>query len=166
MRPVATPPDAPPDDAVARVRAALTERGVACEVQVLADSTRTAADAAAALGCDVAQIVKSLVFRTVATDRPVLVLASGAHRVDAAVVGDVIGEEIAQADAAFVRARCGFELGGVAPVGHLEPPIAFVDETLFEHDVVWAAGGSPHAVFELTPDLVVTITGGSVGLVR
>jgi len=163
---VTTPPDPEPDSAVARVREALAAHDVACEVQVLADSTRTAADAAAALGCDVAQIVKSLVFRTTVTDRPVLVLASGAHRVDAAVVGAAIGEEIAQADAAFVRARCGFELGGVAPVGHLEPLLAFVDETLFEHEVVWAAGGSPNAVFELTPDVVVAITGGAVGPVR
>ncbi len=156
----------PTDLAVARVRAALVAAGVEGEVRELADSTRTAADAAAALGCEVAQIVKSLVFRGVQTDRPVLVLASGAHRVDQTVVAATLGEPIEQAVAAFVRERCGFEFGGVAPVGHLEPPRAFVDESLFEHGVLWAAGGSPHAVFELTPDTLVRITDGTVGPVR
>ncbi len=133
---------------------------------MLADTTRTAADAAAALGCDVAQIVKSLVFRALETDRPVLVLASGAHRVDPAVIGAALDEDVAQADAEFVRARCGFEFGGVAPVGHLEQPIAFVDDTLLDLDAVWAAGGSPHAVFPLTPAELVAITNGTVGPVR
>ncbi len=133
---------------------------------MLAATTRTAADAAAALECSVAQIVKSLVFRAPATDRPILVLASGAHRVDPRVVGAALGEEIVQADAAFVRDRCGFELGGVAPVGHLESPVAFVDGTLLDHEVLWAAGGSAHAVFPLTPQGLVEITGGTVGPVR
>ncbi|HEU5301841.1 MAG TPA: YbaK/EbsC family protein [Acidimicrobiia bacterium] len=155
-----------PDPAVARVRAALEAHGLADGVTVLADTTRTATDAASALGCAVAQIVKSLVFRAPATDRAVLVLASGAHRVDPAVVGAKVGEDIEQADARFVRERCGFEFGGVAPVGHLTPPVAFVDETLFDHDVIWAAGGSPHAVFSLTPAELAAITGATVGPVR
>lgn len=144
----------------------LRSRGIEHDVQVLADSTRTAADAAAALGCDVAQIVKSLVFRGVASDRPVLVLASGAHRVDVDVVAAAVGEAIVQADAAFVLDRCGFQLGGVAPVGHLEAPFAFVDETLLDHSVLWAAGGSAHSVFPLTPQELVDLTRGTVGPVR
>ena len=148
-----------------RVRAALSAAGIDRAVVELDRSTRTAADAAAALDCDVAQIVKSLVFRA-ASGTPVLVVASGAGRVDEALVGAAIGEEITQADAAFVRERTGFPIGGVAPVGHVEAPVVLVDADLMALDVLWAAGGTPSAVFTLSPVELVAITGGRIVRVR
>ena len=122
-------------------------------------STRTAAEAAAAIGCEVAQIAKSLVFRGLTTNRPVLVVASGVNRVDEALVAALIGEPIGKADAEFVRARTGFAIGGVAPVGHTEAPISVLDEDLMELGETWAAAGTPHAVFKLLPSQLVELTG-------
>jgi prolyl-tRNA editing enzyme YbaK/EbsC (Cys-tRNA(Pro) deacylase) len=149
-----------------RVAVALREHGIEREIVTFDASTRTAADAAAALGCDVGQIVKSLVFRGETSDRPVLVVASGAGRVDEALVAEAVGEPIAKADAAFVRDRTGFAIGGVAPLGHREPPIVVVDEDLLALDVLWAAAGTPNAVFTLDPDQLVRISGGKVARVR
>src|SRR5690349_14782683 len=117
-----------------RVSQALAAAGLAAEVRVLEASTRSAADAAAAIGCTVAQIAKSLVFRTRDTSRPVLVVASGTNRVDEAAVAALVGETLAKADAAFVRDRTGFAIGGVAPVGHREPPVTLIDRDLLEFD--------------------------------
>lgn len=149
-----------------RVIAALREQGIDREVVTFDTSTRTAADAATALGCDVAQIVKSLVFRGSTSDRPVLVVASGAGRVDEMLVAEAIGEPIAKADAAFVRDRTGFAIGGVAPLGHREPPIVVVDEDLLALEALWAAAGAPNAVFALDPDELLRISGGKVARVR
>ena len=149
-----------------RVRAALREHGIDREIVTFDASTRTAADAATALGCEIAQIVKSLVFRGEMSDRPVLVVASGAGRVDEELVTAVVGEPIGKADAAYVRDRTGFAIGGVAPLGHLEPPIVVVDEDLLRLDVLWAAAGAPNAVFTLDPDELVRISGGQVARVR
>jgi prolyl-tRNA editing enzyme YbaK/EbsC (Cys-tRNA(Pro) deacylase) len=149
-----------------RVRAALRDQGIDREIVTFEAPTRTAADAATALDCDIGQIVKSLVFRGETSDRPVLVVASGAGRVDEAMVADAIGEPIGTADAAFVRGRTGFAIGGVAPLGHLEPPIVVVDEDLLRLDVLWAAAGAPNAVFTLGPDELVRISGGQVARVR
>ena len=107
-----------PPKVIQRVQDALAARGFAGEIRELAQSTRSAAEAAAALGCQVDQIAKSLVFRGAESDRLVLVIASGANRVDEAKVAAIVGEPIAKADAAFVRARTGFAIGGVPPVGH------------------------------------------------
>ena len=128
-------------------------------------TTRTAAEAAAAIGCDVAQIAKSLVFRTAETGRPILVIASGVNRVDerriAAVLADAIGgEAIVRPDAGFVRARTGYAIGGVAPIGHAETPVTVIDADLFRHERIWAAAGTPNTVFELTPDALADMTGG------
>lgn len=147
---------------VQRVRDALAGHGVATEVVELAQSTRTAQEAARAIGCDVAQIVKSLVFRGVESGRPVLVLASGTNRVDEARVAAQLDESIAGADAAFVREHTGFAIGGVAPVGHPAAMTALLDRDLLRFDVVWAAAGSPHAVFRITPDELVRASGASV----
>ena len=117
----------------------------------LPDSTRTAVEAAAAVGCSVAQIVKSLVFRTLESDEPVLVLASGATRVDEGRVGAHLGEPVEKASAEFVRQRTGFSIGGVPPVGHSTALRTLVDERLGELAELWAAAGTPHAVFPLTP---------------
>ena len=109
--------------------------------------TRTAAEAAAAVGCTVAQIAKSLIFRTRDTNRPVLVVASGANRVDEKRIAAEIGERIVRADADFVRDATGFAIGGVPPVGHKTPPVTLIDDDLFQHQTIWAAAGTPNAVF-------------------
>ena len=145
-----------------RVQTALRERGIPSEVVELAASTRTAQEAANALGCQVAQIVKSLVFRATPSNRAVLVLASGANRVDEAAIGKLLGETIGRADPTFVRDHTGFAIGGVAPTGHLEPLPTFLDEDLFRYDDLWAAAGTPHAVFHITPAQLAELTGGTV----
>jgi prolyl-tRNA editing enzyme YbaK/EbsC (Cys-tRNA(Pro) deacylase) len=122
--------------------------------------TRTAADAAAAVGCTVAQIAKSLIFRTRETNRSVLVVASGANRVDEKRIAAEIGERIVRADADFVRQATGFVIGGVPPVGHKTPPITLIDDDLYQHDANWAAAGTPNAVFQLTPERLAGLTGG------
>lgn len=121
-------------------------------------STKTSADAAAAIGCTVAQIAKSLVFR--AGDRPVLVVASGTNRVDEKKVGALLGEAIGRADADFVREKTGYAIGGVAPVGHAVPPAVLLDADLRQYETIWAAAGTPNAVFRLTPADLETLTGG------
>lgn len=127
--------------------------------------TRTAEDAATAIGCKVAQIAKSLVFRA-ASERPVLVVASGVHRVDEKTISALVGEPIARADADFVREATGFAIGGVPPVGHRMAPVALIDESLMAFEEIWAAAGTPNAVFRLTPTELVQLTGGTVAMVR
>ncbi|MCZ8185564.1 MAG: YbaK/EbsC family protein [Beijerinckiaceae bacterium] len=124
-------------------------------------STRTAADAAAAVGCTVAQIAKSLVFRA-ASGGAVLVVASGPNRVSEAKVAALLGEPIGRADATFVRDVTGFAIGGIPPVGHATPLLTLLDETLGRHAEIWAAAGTPNAVFRLTFDDLVRLTGGRV----
>lgn len=130
-------------------------------VSTFPDGTRTAADAAAAIGCDVAQIAKSLVFRR-AGGAPLLVVASGVNRVDEAKVAALVGEPIGKADAAFVRGATGFAIGGVPPAGHAQPIETLVDEDLLGHDEIWAAAGTPRTVFPLTPSELLAMTGGRV----
>jgi len=125
-------------------------------------STRTAAEAAAAIGCTVSQIAKSLIFRAVESRRPVLVIASGKVRADESRVCEILGEEIARADADFVRKNTGYSIGGVPPLGHRNRPVVFIDKSLFEFDEIWAAAGTPNAVFRLRPDDLVRLTGGTV----
>ena len=127
--------------------------------------TRTAADAAAAIGCTVAEIAKSLLFRA-ASGRPVLVAASGVNRVDEKKVAALLGEKIGRADADFVRLKTGFAIGGVPPVGHVEPPVALIDADLMAFESIWAAAGTPNAVFRLTPAALVRLTGGQVAEVK
>ena len=124
--------------------------------------TRTAADAAAAVGCEVAQIAKSLIFKTARTHRPVLVIASGVNRVDEKKIASAIGEKIERADADFVREKTGFAIGGVPPVGHAEAPITLVDQDLMRLDFIWAAAGTPNAVFQTTPTRLTELARGRV----
>ena len=145
-----------------KVQDALAAAGFTNTVVELPDSARSAAEAAAAVGCDVAQIVKSLVFRGRDTGRAVLVVASGGHRVDEQRVAAVVGEAIEKASAEFVREQTGFAIGGVPPLGHAHPPVAVVDEALLAHERIWAAAGHPRAVFALTPAELVRMTGGTV----
>jgi prolyl-tRNA editing enzyme YbaK/EbsC (Cys-tRNA(Pro) deacylase) len=148
-----------------RVQDALSAAGFTNAVVELPDSARTAVDAAAAVGCDVGQIVKSLLFEAVPSGRAVLVAASGSHRVDEQAVAAVLGERIVRASPDFVRARTGFAIGGVPPIGHAEPVVTVVDEALLAYDRIWAAAGHPHAVFALTPAELVRMTAGTVARV-
>ena len=146
-----------------RVQDALAALGFEMgQVVELPASTRTAAEAAAAIGCTVAQIAKSLVFRGVQSGEPVLVIASGANRVNEARVAEHLGEPIAKADADYVRAQTGFVIGGVPPVGHDRPLRTFIDADLRQYQEIWAAAGTPHAVFRLTPADLERLTGGEV----
>ena len=145
-----------------KVQDALRSAGFSNEVIELPDSARTAAEAAAAVGCEVAQIVKSLLFEARPSGRAVLVAASGSHRVDEKAVAAVLGEAIARASADFVRERTGFAIGGVPPIGHAQPVVSVVDEALLQYGRIWAAAGHPHAVFSLTPQELVRMTGGQV----
>jgi prolyl-tRNA editing enzyme YbaK/EbsC (Cys-tRNA(Pro) deacylase) len=153
-------------DSARRVQAALQARGLDCAVVEMPQTTRTAAEAAAAIGCTVAQIAKSLVFRAVASDAPVLVIASGVNRVDEKRVAGLCGEKIGRADADFVRARTGFAIGGVPPLGHATPLATYIDEDLLQFEAIWAAAGTPFAVFRLTPADLVRATGGTVAQVK
>jgi len=130
------------------------------EVLEFTESTRTAEEAAAAIGCSVAQIAKALIFRTADTSQSVLVVASGPNRVDEKKIAQQVGEKIVRADADFVRAKTGYAIGGVPPVGHATPPIVLLDEDLLEFDSIWAAAGTPNAVFNLTPVQLQQLTQG------
>jgi len=149
-----------------KVQDALAARGFALQVIELQNSTRTSPEAAAAVGCSVGQIVKSIIFRAAQTDRVVLVLTSGANRVSESAIAARLGEPLAKANAEFVRTRTGFVIGGVAPVGHAEPPVTFIDEDLLQYTEIWAAAGTPNALFKLTPDELKQLTGGQVARVK
>lgn len=149
-----------------KVQEALSQSGLQLQVVEMPASTRTSVEAAQAVGCQVGQIAKSLVFKTRDTQRPILVIASGANRVDEAKIGALLGEPIEKADADFVRSRTGFVIGGVPPVGHIEALKTFIDEDLLPFEQIWAAAGTPHAVFPLTPTDLVQITHGELVTVR
>lgn len=148
--------------AATKVSEELQRLGVICEVKEMPESTRTAPEAAAAVGCDVAQIVKSLIFRSVTADEAVLVLVSGADRVDEAALASVLGEGVERASADFVRSRTGFAIGGVPPLGHSGPVATYLDEHLLDQPLVWAAAGTPRAVFPITPSELVRVTSAVV----
>ena len=133
-----------------RIQAALNERGSSAEVIQVPDSTRTAAEAAAALGTTVSQIVKSLVF--VADDRPLLVLTSGSERVSTEKVRALVGAKVSRPDADTVKRLTGYAIGGIPPLAHDTPARVLMDPHLLQFDVVWAAAGTPHAVFGIAPD--------------
>ena len=145
-----------------KVQQALNQHGVACTVVELPGSTRTSQEAAQAIGCLVEQIAKSLVFKTKTTKRPVLVVASGANRVNEKKLRDLLSEPVKKADADFVREHTGFAIGGVPPAGLSKPMEIFIDEDLFKYEEIWAAAGTPHAVFKLTAADLVKITQGKV----
>jgi prolyl-tRNA editing enzyme YbaK/EbsC (Cys-tRNA(Pro) deacylase) len=148
-----------------RVQAVLAAAGGEHKVVTFAETTRTAAEAAAAIGTTVAQIAKSVIFRAQESDRSVLVVASGVNRVDEKKVAALLGQPISRADPDFVRSRTGYVIGGVPPVGHATPPATFIDEDLMAFDEIWAAAGTPNSVFRLTPAELVKLTGGQVAAV-
>lgn len=145
-----------------KVQQALQALGVTLQVVELPDSTRTAIEAAQAVGCQVGQIVKSLVFKTKRSQRALLVIASGSNRVDEKLIEARIGEPLGKADAEFVRQQTGFAIGGVPPLGHASPLLTFIDQDLLQYERVWAAAGTPHAVFALNPADLARMTGGEI----
>ena len=145
-----------------KVQEALRGHGLACEVVQMQDTTRSAQDAARAVGCEVGQIVKSLVFKGKQSRQPVLVVTCGANRVNEKTIGKALAEPIKMADPDFVREVTGFAIGGVPPVGHRQTLKIFIDEDLLQYEEIWAAAGTPYAVFKLTPDDLKTITRGKV----
>ncbi|OGP74114.1 MAG: hypothetical protein A2V86_10805 [Deltaproteobacteria bacterium RBG_16_49_23] len=147
---------------VQKVREALKALGFPNEVMELQSTTRTSAEAAQAVGCQVEQIAKSIVFRSKHTDKPILVIASGPNRINEKKIEALISEPLGKADANFVREKTGFIIGGVPPVGHLEKIEIFIDEDLLKYEEIWAAAGTPNAVFKLTPSDLVKMTEGRV----
>ncbi len=149
-----------------KIQNLLTELGYAYTVVEHAESTRTAQEAADRAGCQLAQIVKSLIFRGKASNKPILVLTSGANRVDEKRISSYAGEPIARADADFVRAVTGFAIGGVPPIGHLQPMETYIDEDFLAFPVIWAAAGTPNAIFELKTEDLSKMTDGKVVQVK
>ena len=147
-------------DSARRVQDFLSSKGFGFEVQELPGSTRTAQEAADSVGCQVAQIAKSLVFRDKRLDRPVLVIASGANRVSLKKIEAATGLKLGKADAVFVKERVGYAIGGIPPAGHLEPLETFLDQDLKRYAVIWAAAGTPFAIFQLRPADLEPLTGG------
>jgi prolyl-tRNA editing enzyme YbaK/EbsC (Cys-tRNA(Pro) deacylase) len=145
-----------------KVQDALVALGLPHEIVELARPARTAVEAAAAVGCGVGQIAKSLVFRAAHSGRPILVIASGTNRVNERTVAALVAEPIEKADADFVRERTGFAIGGVPPLGHAQRIEPLIDEDLVAHTEIWAAAGHPNAVFKLSPGDLLTMTGGRV----
>jgi len=145
-----------------KVQEALNAIGLQLDVIELPDSTRTSQEAAQAIGCQVSQIAKSIVFRTLTSQRPILVIASSSNRVNEKTIANLIGEDIGKADADFVRSHTGFVIGGVPPLGHAEPLQIFIDHDLLQYSEIWAAAGTPHAVFRLTPEDLLRMSTGNV----
>jgi len=148
-------------DSAQRVADLLAALGHDKPVVMLPATGKTSAEAAAGLGCSIAEIAKSIVFRRVEDDRAVMVVASGINRVDERKVAALVGE-LGKADAKFVREKIGYAIGGVCPIGHREKTLLLVDEDLMKLGSVWAAAGHPHAVFNLTPQQLLAMTGAPV----
>ena len=150
--------------AVQRVHDALQAAGVEPRIVEFSESTRTAEDAARAIGATVERIVKSLVF--MAGDQPVLVLVSGVNRVATTRLAAILGAPVRRADADVVRTATGFAIGGVPPLGHATALTIVLDEDLLQYDLVYAAAGTPNAVFPITPDTLLRVTGARVAAVK
>jgi len=143
-----------------KIQDVLAALGTDFEVIELPSTTRTAVEAASAIGCLVEQIAKSILFRTVKDKKPVMVIASGVNRVNEARIADFVGEPIEKADAAYVREKTGFVIGGVPPIGHAEPIYTILDEDLLKLGELWAAAGTPKSVFKLSATSLVEMTAG------
>lgn len=145
-----------------KVADALSQLKIPCQILELSDSTRTAPEAAQAVGCSVGAIVKSLIFRGKFTGIPILILVSGSNRVDTTLIEQMINEPILRAEPDFVREHTGFAIGGVPPVGFPKPVTTLIDGDLLQYDLVWAAAGTPHAVFSIHPEDLEKVTGGQI----
>ena len=144
-----------------RVQSALQDAGLSVEIRETDDRARTAEGAAAAVGCQVDQIAKSIIFRGESSGHVVLFLTAGGNRVDPAKATQVAGQVLGKADADLIRAETGFAIGGVAPLGHLQRIEAYLDPRLLEFDTVWAAAGTPRHVFAIAPDDLLRVTGAT-----
>ena len=140
----------------------LNELGYAYSVIEHAESTRTAQEAADRAGCELGQIVKSLIFKGKDSGKPILILVSGPNRVNEKQIGEYAGEAIGKADADFVRTTTGFAIGGVPPVGHAEAMDTYLDEDFLKYATIWAAAGTPNAIFELKTEDLQKMTNGKV----
>lgn len=149
-----------------KVQNALEKQGLDLKVVEFIESTRTSAEAAERVGVSLGQIAKSLIFKGKESGQPVLVIASGANRVDEKKVAALLGEKIGRADPDFAREATGFVIGGIPPFGHIQPIVTFLDADLFQHEIIWAAAGTPNAVFELTPPQLEALAGGTVANIR
>jgi len=149
-----------------KIQDALRALGYDYTVIEHAESTRTAQEAADRAGCELGQIVKSLIFRGKTSGKPILVLTSGANRVDEKRIAAYAGEPIGRADADFVRAATGFAIGGVPPIGHTQKMETYLDEDFLQHQTIWAAAGTPNAIFELRTEDLQRMTGGKVTRVK
>ncbi|MCX6048574.1 MAG: YbaK/EbsC family protein [Chloroflexi bacterium] len=145
-----------------KVQDALIAGGFSNQIIELADSTRTSVEAAIAVGCEVAQIAKSLIFQGRESRHAILVIASGVNRVNEKRLAELLGEKLQKPDADFVREQTGFVIGGVPPIGHSHMLTTYIDEDLLQYAEIWAAAGHPHAVFKLTPAELVRMTSGTV----
>lgn len=153
-------------DSAQQVQNKLIELGYANKVIELPDSTRTAQEAADTIGCEVAHIAKSIIFRLKNNDKPLLVIASGVNRINEKQINNHLNDNLGKADADFVREHTGFVIGGVPPLGHIESIITLIDEDLLQFREIWAAAGHPRAVFQLTPEELVQMTKGRVICVK
>ena len=145
-----------------RVRAALDAAGIETEILEMAGLTKTAQQAADEAGCTLDQIAKSVIFRGLESNEAILFLTAGGNRVDDAKASHVAGEPLGKADAALIRAQTGFAIGGVSPVGHLNPIRAFLDPRLMEFDVVYGAAGTPRHIFPIAPPVLQAVTGAKI----
>jgi len=156
----------PLPSAAQKVQDALDAAGLPYQVIELPQTTRTSVEAAQAIGCQVAQIAKSLIFKTSTTDRAILVIASGANRVNEAILKELVGEPLEKPDADFVREKTGFVIGGVPPLAHAHKLDTYIDEDLLSYDTIWAAGGTPFAVFQLASKDLPAMTGGQLAKIK
>jgi prolyl-tRNA editing enzyme YbaK/EbsC (Cys-tRNA(Pro) deacylase) len=148
------------------VQAELDNYGLALNVVEMEESTRTSQEAANTVGCQVGQIAKSLVFKGEMTNNPILVIASGANRVNEKRIAGYVGEKIQKPNADYVLEKTGYAIGGIPPIGHIHKLSCFVDEDLMQYEWIWAAAGTPFAVFRLTPQQLTAITGGKMVQVK
>ena len=155
----------PLKNAAQKVQDAVNALGFDFRITQFKETTRTSADAAAAIGCTLGQIAKSLVFRAKQSNTAVLIITSGSNRVNEKMIKEILGENISRADADFVREQTGFAIGGIPPVGHNQKLTTLIDEDLLQYEEIWAAAGTPNAVFRLTPPQLVELTGGQVAKV-
>jgi prolyl-tRNA editing enzyme YbaK/EbsC (Cys-tRNA(Pro) deacylase) len=149
-----------------KVQDTLQSLGFNLQVIEFEQTTRTSAEAAQAVGCEVGQIAKSLIFKGKQSGKAILIIASGANRVDEKKIRALVGEKVEKPDAGFVREQTGFVIGGVPPVGHVQKLETLIDEDLLKFEAIWGAAGTPNAVFRLTPADLVRMTDGRVVNIR
>jgi prolyl-tRNA editing enzyme YbaK/EbsC (Cys-tRNA(Pro) deacylase) len=145
-----------------KIQSVLNKFGYELNVLELFGSTRTSQEAADTIGCSVGQIAKSLIFKGKVSNKPILIIASGANRVNEKVIKKYVGEKIQRSDADFVLKETGFAIGGIPPIGHKDNITTLIDEDLTKYEEIWAAAGTPHAVFKLTPQILKDITQGKI----